>query len=290
MNKLLPFAFLSLLILEGCATTKSTFSKGSRKITKDTVVVTTESHQYTIVRSNINKHYTIARDTIKRVGEPVIRRFQSRNKAYVIEVASVDGREIRRDTVGSMIADADLDGVPDFEDECPKRKGPYSNKGCPESVQVNITKVAVISTKKTDSLQTNTTKTDSVQTEVTKVRVASAKQELAKHAHDLEYHYARTEIRGFAHPRLDSITKVMEKYSQQKFVIEGHTDNLGYPEKNKKLGLKRAESARDYFVGKGILLERLKVKSKGQTEPIATNATAAGRSKNRRINVLLDKK
>lgn len=290
MNKLLPLAFLSLFILGGCAATKSSFSKGSRKITKDTVVVTTESHQYTIVRSNINKHYTVSQDTIKRVGAPVVRRFHTLDKAYLIEVASVDGREIRRDTVSSTIKDTDMDGVPDFQDECPNRKGTYENNGCPDSVKITNPPIVKIGVVKTDTTQTNISisETDPAKAKVKKARRASAAKELAKHAHGLEYPYAIREINRSVYPQLDSIVKVMEKFPYQKFIIEGHTDNMGTLEKNQKLGLKRAENARDYFVGKGILSERLKVRSKGQAEPMSTNTTIAGRSKNRRVKVLLD--
>lgn len=65
--------------------------------------------------------------------------------------------------------------------------------------------------------------------------------------------------------------------------IQGHTDNLGPAEFNHRLGLQRAEAVRDFLLASGIPLHRMAVVSYGPRQPVASNATREGRSKNRRV-------
>jgi outer membrane protein OmpA-like peptidoglycan-associated protein len=67
-----------------------------------------------------------------------------------------------------------------------------------------------------------------------------------------------------------------------KLRIEGHTDNVGKPVDNEKLGGERALTIKRYLVDKGIAKERLLAVGFGQAKPIADNATEAGRAQNRR--------
>ena len=65
--------------------------------------------------------------------------------------------------------------------------------------------------------------------------------------------------------------------------INGHTDNQGDAAKNLVLSQKRSDAVKAYLVSKGIATERLSAKGFGQTMPVADNATAAGKAKNRRV-------
>lgn len=68
--------------------------------------------------------------------------------------------------------------------------------------------------------------------------------------------------------------------------IEGHTDNIGSDEYNKKLGEARAEAVRNYLAEKGgIPLHAMNVISYGEEKPVSANNTAEGRAKNRRVVV-----
>ncbi len=69
--------------------------------------------------------------------------------------------------------------------------------------------------------------------------------------------------------------------------IQGHTDSQGNASANQTLSLQRAVATETYLVAKGIAGERLSPKGFGDTQPVASNATAAGRQLNRRINFLL---
>jgi outer membrane protein OmpA-like peptidoglycan-associated protein len=88
---------------------------------------------------------------------------------------------------------------------------------------------------------------------------------------------------------LDAVTEVLRKERKLKVRIVGHTDNVGDPALNQPLSLRRAESVSKYLVEKGIDGKRLRVEGRGQTEPVASNATPEGREKNRRVEFLVEK-
>lgn len=69
--------------------------------------------------------------------------------------------------------------------------------------------------------------------------------------------------------------------------IIGYTDSKGSDEYNKALGLRRAQSVKDYFEGKGIPMQKLTIESKGEKEPAEDNSTDDGRAKNRRATVTI---
>jgi outer membrane protein OmpA-like peptidoglycan-associated protein len=71
--------------------------------------------------------------------------------------------------------------------------------------------------------------------------------------------------------------------------IIGHTDNVGDDDANMKLSVKRAKAVYDYFVENKIERERLRYEGRGEKEPIATNETSQGKTKNRRVEIQLIK-
>lgn len=85
---------------------------------------------------------------------------------------------------------------------------------------------------------------------------------------------------------IDEITEVMKNDPTIKIVITGHTDNTGNAEQNLRyFGMKRAEALKNYMVNQGVAADQIKCESKGQTEPVADNATREGRAQNRRANI-----
>ncbi|MGB0891608.1 MAG: OmpA family protein [Flavobacteriaceae bacterium] len=77
----------------------------------------------------------------------------------------------------------------------------------------------------------------------------------------------------------------LNKYPNKKIIVTGHTDAVGSAEANEWFGSERAKNVVKYFVSQGIEKNKFTSLSKGQTEPIATNATSEGRAKNRRIEI-----
>ncbi len=85
---------------------------------------------------------------------------------------------------------------------------------------------------------------------------------------------------------VDDIAAAMKEDASMKIVITGHTDNTGNAEKNLRyFGMKRAEALKNYMVKKGVPASQIRCESKGQTEPVADNATKDGRAQNRRANI-----
>lgn len=70
--------------------------------------------------------------------------------------------------------------------------------------------------------------------------------------------------------------------------IVGHTDDTGGEGENFQLGLQRANAVRDILIAKGMSPDKVTASSKGQTEPVADNSTEEGRSKNRRVEILIN--
>ncbi len=83
---------------------------------------------------------------------------------------------------------------------------------------------------------------------------------------------------------LDDVA-VRVKKTGEKVFLTGHTDNIGSDESNMVLGKRRAVIVFEYLVSKGVPASQIVTKSKGESSPIATNNSSAGRAKNRRVEL-----
>ena len=86
---------------------------------------------------------------------------------------------------------------------------------------------------------------------------------------------------------LDSVAKVIKEYNKTAVQIAGYTDNTGSLAYNNQLSLKRAQAVATYLQNRGVAANRLSVQGMGPSNPIASNATAAGREQNRRVEITL---
>ena len=141
--------------------------------------------------------------------------------------------------------DTDSDGIRDGDDKCPTTPGPASNNGCPE-----------------------------IKEEVKK------KLEFAMRA--VQFDFGKSSLRSGSKKVLDELVAVMDEYKDYSMKISGHTDNVGSDEANQKLSEARAKTCYDYLVSKGVAASRLSYAGYGESKPVATNDTKAGRDKNRR--------
>jgi OOP family OmpA-OmpF porin len=94
-------------------------------------------------------------------------------------------------------------------------------------------------------------------------------------------------IRSKSFVTLDAAAKVLIDYPSLRVEVSGHTDTNGKREKNLVLSQDRADSVKQYLVGKGIAAERITTRGAGPDEPIGDNKTKAGRQMNRRIEFKL---
>jgi OOP family OmpA-OmpF porin len=103
----------------------------------------------------------------------------------------------------------------------------------------------------------------------------------------IQFDFGKATIRRESNKLLDEAVKVLQTYPELRIQISGHTDNVGEPAKNLELSQARADSVKAYFTGKGIDAGRIETRGAGETEPVADNATDAGRQQNRRIEFKL---
>jgi peptidoglycan-associated lipoprotein len=85
----------------------------------------------------------------------------------------------------------------------------------------------------------------------------------------------------------DFVTKLKADNKNVYVEIQGHTDTVGTPTYNMKLGEERAEAVRLYMNQQGVPLNRMATISYGQTAPVASNDTPEGRSQNRRVVIIV---
>ncbi|MBP1838485.1 OmpA family protein [Formosa algae] len=97
---------------------------------------------------------------------------------------------------------------------------------------------------------------------------------------------ATIDLSGEQREKVAKISRYLDKVEGASITIVGHTDNTGNAEANLVLGQERADFAKSYFIRNHIPEGKIITVSKGQTEPIANNATEEGRANNRRITVI----
>ena len=85
--------------------------------------------------------------------------------------------------------------------------------------------------------------------------------------------------------KLDEVVNAAKQVPDMNVTVTGYTDSTGNAQSNVKLSQARAEAVKAYLVSKGVAAGRISTDGKGAANPIADNATADGRSKNRRVEI-----
>ena len=148
--------------------------------------------------------------------------------------------------------DRDGDKVLDKDDKCPDVAGTVSNNGCPEVTEEAIKK-------------------------------------LNDYAKTILFDTNKDTFKQQTYPVLLAISAILKEYPSSKFSIEGHTDSDGSNEFNLRLSDSRALAVKKYLVEQGIDEFRLSAMGYGESKPIDTNKTKAGKANNRRVEVKLVK-
>ncbi len=94
-------------------------------------------------------------------------------------------------------------------------------------------------------------------------------------------------LRGNAKDNLEEMSRVLKKYDDTNILVVGHTDSIGSNAYNEELSEERAESVAEYLATNGIRGQRITEEGKGESDPVATNKTEAGRQQNRRVEVAI---
>lgn len=100
---------------------------------------------------------------------------------------------------------------------------------------------------------------------------------------DLNSYVVKPQFRG----TLDSVATVLKTYPDSTIVVSGHTDTTGNDAINNPLSINRASSVESYLESQGISSSRITSRGFGSKQPIASNATEAGRAQNRRVEIAI---
>lgn len=163
--------------------------------------------------------------------------------------------------VDKLIADADGDGVSDYFDKCPGTTAGAKVDGSGCDLPKDTTPKQII----------------------TKVTITEDDRRLIKDAiQNLEFEFAKSSLKPSSYPTLN---KVAEMLRTKGFSLKlgGHTDNVGSATRNMALSKDRAEAVKQYLVEQGVNASKIEAVGYGANQPIASNKTAAGRQKNRRV-------
>jgi type IX secretion system PorP/SprF family membrane protein len=102
---------------------------------------------------------------------------------------------------------------------------------------------------------------------------------------NLAFVFDKAIIMRKSYPDLDNLVNMLLIRPELRIRLEGHTDSNGSPEYNLNLSKNRVNAVKSYLVANGVEAERIETLWFGETKPIASNATAAGQAKNRRVEM-----
>ena len=97
----------------------------------------------------------------------------------------------------------------------------------------------------------------------------------------------RTDVKPVAQTNLKKLAMSLQNNPQTNILVVGHTDSTGTASHNMDLSVRRAGAVKSYLITSGVAGFRLSTQGKGETEPIADNRTADGRSQNRRVEIVI---
>jgi outer membrane protein OmpA-like peptidoglycan-associated protein len=104
---------------------------------------------------------------------------------------------------------------------------------------------------------------------------------------DVLFDFNQATLKPGAKLRLAKVSGIILAYPDLKLEIDGFTDNKGTPEYNIGLSEKRAKTVRDFLVTQGVGPDTVNTRGYGESNPVATNATASGRQQNRRVELVV---
>ena len=104
---------------------------------------------------------------------------------------------------------------------------------------------------------------------------------------DINFEFGKADLLQGSRQTIDPLVENLKKNPKRNLLIEGFTDSIGSEQYNIKLSLQRANAVRDAITARGISADRITTKGYGQQFPVESNATSAGRQKNRRVEIII---
>jgi OOP family OmpA-OmpF porin len=143
--------------------------------------------------------------------------------------------------------DSDGDGVPDYKDKCP---------GTPAGAKVDANGCQIMGDMTIDLVND-------------------------------EFDFDSAKLKPSMKAALDDVAaRVKASKGDEMLMVIGHTDSVGSEAYNQGLSERRAQATADYLVSQGVGADRVSTKGMGESQPVADNGSKAGRSKNRRVEIL----
>ena len=109
--------------------------------------------------------------------------------------------------------------------------------------------------------------------------------EKVSYSADAFFDFDKAVLKPAGKASLDDLTSKLKDINLEVIIAVGHTDSVGTDEYNQKLSVRRAEAVKAYLQSKGVEANRVYTEGKGEKQPVADNKTAAGRAKNRRVEI-----
>src|SRR5277367_3702881 len=104
---------------------------------------------------------------------------------------------------------------------------------------------------------------------------------------DVLFDTAKYTLKPEAREKLAKVSGILLAYPNLKVQVEGYTDNVGSEQYNLTLSQQRGDAVREYLISQGVGADNISSTGYGLTNPIADNATAAGRAQNRRVQMVV---
>jgi outer membrane protein OmpA-like peptidoglycan-associated protein len=105
---------------------------------------------------------------------------------------------------------------------------------------------------------------------------------------DVLFEFNKAELKIDALRATRQISEVVKQYPERRLSVEGHTDSIGTIKYNQRLSENRARSVVNELVAQGVSRGRVETRGFGESDPIASNRTEAGRARNRRVEVIVE--
>ena len=189
-------------------------------------------------------------------------------------------------SVGSQVdargcpLDADGDGVSDADDRCPDTPlhTPVTAAGCPVSRDADGDGVD-------DAVDRCPGTTAGTPVDAVGCQVLFARERETLVLQGVNFETGSARLLPTSHVVLDQVAASLLAHPEVRIKIAGYTDNTGSARTNRRLSAERARTVQDYLQQRGVTADRMRAAGYGPADPVAPNATSAGRARNRRVEL-----